>query len=206
MKKILIAISFALILSMVGCQSPDASSGSSMSDEIQSQIDEISSQLEQNRNDLEEANSRIQELEDGASAKEETGSSSSSGSTPGTASSSESSTPPIGSPENPDTPDMTDPDSKVTSVISLDSNGQKNLTQSGSFMASDNQVLTLVIKSNIAGGNVDLFLFDPANKEQKITIGGSDDTKTVQLSKGTWAYNCTGFFTSGNVTITGTVQ
>ena len=61
----------------------------------------------------------------------------------------------------------------------------------------------LVIQSDIKGGTVDLFLFSPDNKEQRITLGGSDETKTIDLSAGRWAYNCTGFFESGRITIIG---
>lgn len=91
-------------------------------------------------------------------------------------------------------------------VINLTNNpGQTNIIHSSSFEAEDGQVLTLEIKSNVKG-SVDLFLFSPSYEEQRITIGGSDETRTVSLSKGTWAYNCTGFFDSGDITIVGTIQ
>lgn len=91
-------------------------------------------------------------------------------------------------------------------VLNLASNGQNSITQSGSFEANDNQTLTLTVESDIKGGAVDLFLFSPDNREQRITFSGSDETKTVTLSAGTWNYNCTGFFESGDITIVGTKQ
>lgn len=90
-------------------------------------------------------------------------------------------------------------------VINLASNGQNGITKSGSFEASDNQILTLTIQSDIEGGSVDLFLFSPDYQEQRITIGGADETKTIALSSGRWAYNCTGFFERGSITIIGSV-
>lgn len=93
-----------------------------------------------------------------------------------------------------------------TVVLNLSNNkDQTNLIHSSSFQASDGQVLTLEIKSTIKG-TVDLFLFSPSNQEQRITIGGNDETKTVSLSQGTWSYNCTGFFDGGNISIIGTVK
>lgn len=106
---------------------------------------------------------------------------------------------------NQTTLDMADSDAKGTVVINLNSNGRKNLINSSSFKARAGQVLTLEIKSTI-NGSVDLFLFSPSNKEQRITLGGNNDTKTVKLSEGTWAYNCTGFFDSGNISIIGTIS
>ena len=90
-------------------------------------------------------------------------------------------------------------------VINLASSGQNAITKSGSFEVNDDQVLTLTIQSDIKGGAIDLFLFSPDNKEQRITLGGSDGIKTIHLSAGRWAYNCTGFFESGTITIIGTV-
>lgn len=91
-------------------------------------------------------------------------------------------------------------------VINLSNNkNQTSLIHSSSFQASDGQVLTLEIKSNIKG-SVDLFLFSPTYEEQRIILGGNDDTKTINLSEGTWAYNCTGFFDSGTISIVGTIQ
>lgn len=93
-----------------------------------------------------------------------------------------------------------------TVVINLSNNkDQKSLIHSSSFQAGDGQVLTLEIESTIEG-TVDLFLFSPSYQEQRITIGGNDDTKTISLSEGTWAYNCTGFFDSGSISIIGTVK
>lgn len=93
-------------------------------------------------------------------------------------------------------------------VINLSNNsGQSNIAESGSFQAENNQVLTLNITSDIKGGTVDLFLFDPNGKEQRITIGSADATKEVALTKGVWQYNCTGMFKDGgNIKITGTIK
>lgn len=108
-------------------------------------------------------------------------------------------------------PDMTVPDTKGTVVLNLSNNeGQKNIVHSSSFEAHDGQVLTLEITSNISG-TVDLVLFSPhiqgqLNQEHRITFGGSDETKTVNLSEGRWSYNCTGFFDSGDISIVGTIK
>lgn len=85
--------------------------------------------------------------------------------------------------------------------------GQKNIAESGSFTAEDNQKLTLMILSDIQGGTVDLFLFDPNGKEQHIVIGAENSVKEIALEKGTWQYNCSGIFRDGgDVQITGITQ
>lgn len=91
-------------------------------------------------------------------------------------------------------------------VIDLSSGGQSSMIKSASFNAEAGQTLTLTVTSDISGGAVDLFLFGPDGKQQRVTIGGEDMTKTITLTKGTWAYNCTGFFESGSVGIVGTVK
>lgn len=91
-------------------------------------------------------------------------------------------------------------------VLNLASNGQNSITRSGSFEAKDNQVLNITIQSDIKGGSVDLFLFSPDNEEMRMTVSSSDETKTIVLSAGRWAYNCTGFFESGDITIIGEKQ
>lgn len=84
---------------------------------------------------------------------------------------------------------------------------QKNIAESGSFQAEQNQTLVLTITSDIQGGSVDLFLFDPAGREQHITIGSGDLSKEIPLEKGTWMYNCSGLFKDGgNVKIVGTLR
>ena len=85
--------------------------------------------------------------------------------------------------------------------------GQRNIAESGSFQAEDNQRLTLEITSDIKGGSVDLFLFDPNGIEQRITIESVNMGKTIVLSKGEWKYNCSGIFKEGgNVRIVGMIQ
>lgn len=85
--------------------------------------------------------------------------------------------------------------------------GQKNIAESGAFQAGENQTLVLTITSDIKGGTVDLFLFDPNGKEQHIIIGSEDMIKEIPLEKGTWQYNCSGMFKEGgNVKITGTIK
>jgi len=99
--------------------------------------------------------------------------------------------------------------SNVAAVIEISNNGQRNISQSSSFRAAMNQTLILEIKSTIIGGSVNFFLFSPSNEEQRITIHDTKDTDeiiTINLSDGIWAYNCTGFFESGNVTIIGMIQ
>lgn len=85
--------------------------------------------------------------------------------------------------------------------------GQRNIAESGSFQAEDNQTLVLTITSDIKGGTVDLFLFDPNGKEQRITIGSADITKEIALEKGKWQYNCSGIFQDGgDIKIMGTIK
>lgn len=85
--------------------------------------------------------------------------------------------------------------------------GQKNIAESGSFQAGDNQTLVLNITSDIKGGTVDLFLFDPSGKEQRITIGSANMTTEVPLEKGTWQYNCSGVFQDGgDIQVVGTLK
>lgn len=93
-------------------------------------------------------------------------------------------------------------------VIDLANNtDQKNIAESGSFIAEDNQTLTLNIVSDIKNGSVDLFLFDPKGKEQCITFGSGNITKEITLEKGKWQYNCSGLFKDGgNVKIVGTIK
>lgn len=84
---------------------------------------------------------------------------------------------------------------------------QRNIAESGSFQAEDNQSLVINITSDIKGGTVDLFLFNPDGKEQHITIGSTDLTKEIALEKGTWQYNCSGMFQNGgNIKIVGTIK
>lgn len=84
---------------------------------------------------------------------------------------------------------------------------KRNIAESGSFQAEDHQTLTLTITSDIKGGSVDFFLFDPNGNQQHITIGSADITKEIPLEKGIWQYNCSGLFQDGgNITVTGTIQ
>lgn len=56
-------------------------------------------------------------------------------------------------------------------VISLANHpDQRNIAESGSFQAEDHQTLTLTITSDIKGGSVDFFLFDPNGNQQHITM------------------------------------
>lgn len=93
-------------------------------------------------------------------------------------------------------------------VINFTNNAtQTNIAESGSFQAENNQILTLNVTSDIKGGAVDLFLFDPNGKEQHITIGSANITKEIALKKGIWQYNCSGVFKDGgNVKIVGTIK
>ena len=91
-------------------------------------------------------------------------------------------------------------------VINLSNGKRDSITHSGSFDAKDDQVLTLTIQSDIKGGSADIILFSPNHEEQRITVTDSDVTKTIALSAGRWAYNCTGFFESGDITITGKIE
>ncbi|HEX3076455.1 MAG TPA: M56 family metallopeptidase [Lachnospiraceae bacterium] len=91
-------------------------------------------------------------------------------------------------------------------VMDLESRNNR-IEASGSFQVEKIQTLTLKIESDIKGGTVDLFLFDPNGKEKRITIGSKNLTKKIKLSKGEWAYNCFGIFNdSGTLKITGTIS
>lgn len=84
---------------------------------------------------------------------------------------------------------------------------QRNIAESGSFQAEDNQTLILEIISDIKGGSIDFFLFDPNGKEQRIVIESSDIVKEIPLEKGLWKYNCSGIFKEGgNVKLIGTIR
>ena len=93
-----------------------------------------------------------------------------------------------------------------TQVFKISNDGSTAVIQSGSFQSADGQKLTIEVASDIIGGTVDLFLFSPSGKEERLTFSSSDITKTFELSEGTWAYNATGFFESGNMMITGTIE
>lgn len=109
---------------------------------------------------------------------------------------------------NTDSPDQTAAEIKEdnATVLNLGNGEQNSITQSGSFEAKNDQILTLSIQSDIKGGSVDLYLFSPNHEKQCITISSSDETKTIALSNGRWAYNCTGFFESGDITIVGKIE
>ena len=109
---------------------------------------------------------------------------------------------------NGDSPDKTaaEVENNKGTVINLSNGKRDSITRSGSFDAKDDQVLTLTIQSDIKGGSADITLFSPNHEEHRITITDSDVTKTIALSAGRWAYNCTGFFESGDITITGKIE
>ncbi len=91
-------------------------------------------------------------------------------------------------------------------VIDLKYNDSKIISGSGHFKAEDGQTLLLNIKSDLNGGSVDLFLFDPSGKENRITIS-SDMSKEIKLSKGVWADNCFSMLSEGgNLQIIGTIK
>lgn len=94
------------------------------------------------------------------------------------------------------------------SVIALTNRPeQRNIAESGAFQAEDNQTLILEITSDIKGGTIDFFLFDPNGKEQRIVIESSDIVKEIPLEKGLWKYNCSGIFKEGgNVKLIGTIR
>ena len=83
---------------------------------------------------------------------------------------------------------------------------QRNISESGSFRAASGQTLTLDITSNITGGSVDLFLFNPAGVEQRITIWGNDTTKEIPLTEGVWQFNAFGIFRGGSISIVGIIE
>jgi hypothetical protein len=92
-------------------------------------------------------------------------------------------------------------------VFNISNSNSFNIAQSGSFQAENNQTLVLEITSTIKGGSVDLFLFDPSGREQRITIGETATTKEIALSRGIWQWNCSGMFKDGgNINIVGTIK
>lgn len=83
-------------------------------------------------------------------------------------------------------------------VFNLENNpNQTNIAESGAFWVEEAQTLTLSVISDIKGGTVDLFLFDPNGKEQRITVGAECLEKEIALEKGIWKYNCSGIFKDG---------
>jgi len=94
-------------------------------------------------------------------------------------------------------------------VFNLQSrSGQLNISESGSFLAEDNQILTLRYSSSIrGGGTVDLFLFAPDGTEHRFTIGRTLTTiRQIELTEGVWTYNVSGIFRDGgDISIVGTV-
>lgn len=92
-------------------------------------------------------------------------------------------------------------------VIDLKNKYNYNIAESGSFEAKNNQTLALNITSTIKGGSVDLFLFDPNGKEQRITIGYESFVEDIKLTEGLWQYNCSGIFKDGgNITVVGYIK
>lgn len=89
-------------------------------------------------------------------------------------------------------------DSASNQVINLKNRNTFNMSESGNFYAKDNQVLKLQIDANLINGSVDFVLFNPDGDEQEsINITKINDTKIIELSKGRWAYNCSGMFRGG---------
>ncbi|MCL1998337.1 MAG: DUF4097 family beta strand repeat-containing protein [Turicibacter sp.] len=91
-------------------------------------------------------------------------------------------------------------------VIDLNNGSERIISQSGSFWAEDGQSLFLEIISNIRGGTVDLFLFDPTGREQHFTIDNHNQILEISLTEGVWAFNAFGRFSAGNISIIGTLQ
>ena len=86
--------------------------------------------------------------------------------------------------------------------------GNASLPDAVSYGNGDSVIaLILEITSDIKGGSVDFFLFDPNGKEQHIVIESSDIVKEIPLEKGLWKYNCSGIFKEGgNVKLIGTIR
>lgn len=93
-------------------------------------------------------------------------------------------------------------------VIDLKNRGTFNMSESGVFQAKDNQVLKLEVNANLINGSVDFVLFNPSGEQQEfITIDNMSETRTINLSKGQWAYSCSGMFRGGgNCHIIGVIQ
>ena len=100
------------------------------------------------------------------------------------------------------------PLSQGDTAISLANHaGQRNISESGAFQAGSGQTMSLSVTSDIKGGTVDLFLFDPRGQEQRITIGAGDMKKEIVLEEGVWRYNCSGIFVDGgDIEIVGIIR
>lgn len=93
-------------------------------------------------------------------------------------------------------------------VIDLKNRNTFSMTETGNFYAKDNQILKLQIDAELINGSVDFVLFSPDGEEyETINITKIQDTKIVELSKGTWIYNCSGMFRGGGYcTILGIIE
>lgn len=81
-------------------------------------------------------------------------------------------------------------------IMALRSQGDR-IISSGFFEAKDNQTLVLEINSNI-DGNVNLYFFNPKGQQvEAFAIGSANTSEEIKLSKGRWAYNCTGSYKAG---------
>ncbi len=93
-------------------------------------------------------------------------------------------------------------------VINLKNQNTFNMSESGNFYAKDGDKLKLQIKAELINGSVDFILFDPNGVQRKtITIDKMDEEIIIELSKGQWAYNCSGMFRGGgNLILIGTLE
>lgn len=91
-------------------------------------------------------------------------------------------------------------------VFTLNSLNNKQIISSGAFEVESDETLIIEITSTIKDGGGDLFLFDPSGKQMQYSISDKNQTMEVHLTKGLWAYNCTGFWKgAGSVKIIGTL-
>ena len=97
-------------------------------------------------------------------------------------------------------------DSEGVAFVVQSNPNQNNIVESGSFLASADTTLILEIYSNIRGGSVDFFLFDPNGVEHRLTISSSSTSREFALSAGVWQFTTFGAFREGNITITGSIN
>ncbi len=91
-------------------------------------------------------------------------------------------------------------------VFDIENNKNYTLAQSGSFYAEDDQFLQLSVQSEIIDGTIDLLLFSPEGKEQRLTIGSESIKAVIKLTEGKWRYVASGVYNHGSIKIMGTVR
>ncbi len=95
---------------------------------------------------------------------------------------------------------------EYTTVFEIENNKNYVLAQSGSFQAEEGQILQLNVSSHIADGSIDLLLFNPEGKEQRITLDSQSIKAEILLTQGKWEYEACGVYNLGSIKILGCVK